>query len=92
MPHSVIVTTKLQHILFLRLVSPIVLTCAVVLGFGLPIYSQDPIIPFEDLLKRPVEIRPELKGVHPRLFFTAQDIPKFRERQEEPAGNCGRKL
>ena len=36
--------------------------------------------PFAELLKRPVELRPELKNVHPRLFFSAQDLPKMRER------------
>ncbi len=35
---------------------------------------------FTDLLNRPVNLRPELKGVHPRLFFTAADLPKMRER------------
>lgn len=36
--------------------------------------------PFADLLKRPVNMRPELKNAHPRLFFTAADLPKMRER------------
>lgn len=35
---------------------------------------------FSDLLNRPVNLRPELKGVHPRLFFTSADLPKMRER------------
>ena len=35
---------------------------------------------FSDLLQRPINLRPELKNVHPRLFFTAQDLPKMRER------------
>jgi len=38
------------------------------------------ILPFEDLLKRPVNLRAELKGVHPRLFFTVSDLPKLREK------------
>lgn len=38
------------------------------------------IVSFEDLLKREVKLRSELKGVHPRLFFTAQDVPKLREK------------
>lgn len=42
------------------------------------IYSQPQIVPFEDLLKREVKLRPELKGVHPRLFFTSQDLPKLQ--------------
>ncbi|HLA96300.1 MAG TPA: DUF4962 domain-containing protein, partial [Pyrinomonadaceae bacterium] len=38
------------------------------------------IVPFNQLLKRPVAIKSELKGVHPRLFFTAGDIPGMREK------------
>lgn len=38
------------------------------------------IINFSELLKRPVNLRPELKNVHPRLFFTAADLPEMRER------------
>lgn len=38
------------------------------------------ILPFEELLERPVNLREELKGVHPRLFFTATDLPKLREK------------
>lgn len=33
-----------------------------------------------ELLLRPVKLKPELKNVHPRLFFTAADLPKMRER------------
>lgn len=35
---------------------------------------------FEELLRKSVDLRPELKNVHPRLFFTAEDLPKLRER------------
>ena len=35
---------------------------------------------FSELLERPVTLKPELKNVHPRLFFTAADLPKMRER------------
>jgi len=35
---------------------------------------------FSELLKRPVNLRSELKNVHPRLFFTAADLPKMQER------------
>jgi len=53
--------------------------------FALPTKAQsksadDSIIPFAELLKKPVVIRPELKNVHPRLFFVAADLPKMRER------------
>ncbi len=35
---------------------------------------------FQELLKRPVNLKPELKNARPRLFFTANDLPKMRER------------
>ena len=38
------------------------------------------IVSFSELLKRPVNLRSELKNIHPRLFFTAVDLPKMRER------------
>ena len=46
--------------------------------------AQNPsdIVPFDKLLKQPVKIRPELSGIHPRLFFTARDLPKMRERAQ----------
>lgn len=40
------------------------------------------IYPFETLLKREVKLRPELKNVHPRLFFTAEELPKMRKRAQ----------
>jgi hypothetical protein len=40
----------------------------------------DSIASFNELLKRPVNLRPELKNVHPRLFFVSADLPKMRER------------
>ncbi len=42
--------------------------------------ENDSITSFSELLKRPVNLRPELKNVHPRLFFVAADLPKMRER------------
>jgi hypothetical protein len=42
--------------------------------------SSNKITSFEELLQREVNLRPELKNVHPRLFFTAGDLPKFREK------------
>ncbi len=41
---------------------------------------DEKILPFEELLKRPVKLRHDLAGKHPRLFFTAEDLPKMRER------------
>ena len=42
--------------------------------------KKDAIQPFTELLKRSVTIRPELIGKHPRLFFSAEDLSKLRER------------
>ena len=42
--------------------------------------TSSAIVPFSEILKRPVKIRPELEGQHPRLFFTAEDLPKMRAR------------
>src|SRR5690349_1669697 len=40
------------------------------------------IVPFNELLQKPVELKPELKGLHPRVFFTASDITRLRERSK----------
>lgn len=41
----------------------------------------EPAIPaFADLLKRPVRLKPELAGVHPRVFVAAQGLDELRER------------
>lgn len=54
--------------------------------FGSPIKAQKnasaerSIEPFAKLLEKPVQIRPELNKIHPRLFFTREDLPKMRER------------
>lgn len=42
--------------------------------------ERNTIVSFSELLNRPVNLRLELKNVHPRLFFTAADLPKMRER------------
>ncbi|MGB4987996.1 MAG: DUF4962 domain-containing protein [Pyrinomonadaceae bacterium] len=47
-----------------------------------------PIPSFAEILNRPVELRPETKKVHPRLFFTAGDLDRMRQR----AGGSDRQL
>ncbi|HEX8195215.1 MAG TPA: DUF4962 domain-containing protein [Pyrinomonadaceae bacterium] len=43
--------------------------------------SKDEKIPaFEELLKRPVKLRSELAGKHPRLFFSAAELNGLREK------------
>ena len=52
--------------------------------FSLPIFAQNnKIASFETLLRRDVSLRPGLKNVHPRLFFSAADLPKMRERAKD---------
>jgi hypothetical protein len=36
--------------------------------------------PFEELLRRPARLRPELQGKHPRVFFTAESLELLRAR------------
>lgn len=48
-------------------------------------YAQDgrnniDLYSIEHLLKRNVKLRQELTNVHPRLFFTSEDLPKMRDR------------
>ena len=57
--------------------------CCVALGFVLaaaPARSADTIPAFSELLARSVRLKPELAGVHPRVFVTAQGLELLRER------------
>lgn len=58
--------------------SRLAVSIAAVCLLAFPTIAQ--VVPFERLLERPVEIKPELKRVHPRLFFTSSDVPKMREK------------
>lgn len=44
--------------------------------------SDNPIVPFEELLKRPVKLRPALSGQHPRVFFTEESLKQLRQRAQ----------
>lgn len=46
-----------------------------------------PVVPDKDpeLTEAPVELVPEVRGVHPRLFFGPDDIPALREKALSPA-------
>jgi hypothetical protein len=41
---------------------------------------DNPIVPFEELLKRPIKLRPVLSGQHPRVFFTEESLKSARQR------------
>jgi hypothetical protein len=45
-----------------------------------PTAAADAVPPFRDLLSRPVRLKPELAGVHPRVFVTASGLERLRER------------
>ena len=48
---------------------------------GRPVTGADETIPpFARLLERPVHLKPELAGVHPRVFVTAKGLESLRER------------
>lgn len=75
---SVIVT--ISNILnvknFAALVAVLVFACVVTAQ------TKEEVVPFETLLARNVELRPELKGAHPRLFFNATEMSEFRKRAQ----------
>jgi Domain of unknown function (DUF4962)/Heparinase II/III-like protein len=79
---SVIVNINLSY----RLCCHILTALMIISLFGLPIKAQKNIAdesviePFAKLLEKPIQIRPELNKIHPRLFFTREDLPKMRER------------
>ncbi|HZB45563.1 MAG TPA: DUF4962 domain-containing protein, partial [Pyrinomonadaceae bacterium] len=39
-----------------------------------------PVVTFEELLRRPARLRPELQGRHPRVFFNAESLEHLRGR------------
>jgi hypothetical protein len=57
-----------------------VVLCAVLLGGAVPAGAQDTIPTFEALLAQPVALKPELVGVHPRVFVTSAELTALRLR------------
>jgi hypothetical protein len=53
---------------------------ACIFVFPAPAVAQDAIPSFETLLSQPVALKPELAGVHPRVFVTAKEIEALRVR------------
>ena len=58
------------------------------LGLAVARQAGDPVVPFEELLRRPVRLRPELEGKHPRVFFDAESLKAARSRSR----STGREL
>ena len=79
MAQSVIVNMQNTLTESATLVRPITVLLIALVVFVLPVTAQESIVPFEEVLKRQVEIRAELEGVHPRLFFSKSDIARFRQ-------------
>ena len=86
MKRSVIVNILYKHIYQLRKFSLVALIlvslCFQIIGQTNEKQKKENVsIPtINELLLRPVKLKPELKNVHPRLFFAANDLPKMRER------------
>ena len=51
-----------------------------ILALGVPAASPETIPAFADLLSHPVRLKPELVGVHPRVFVTAAELETLRMR------------
>ena len=51
-----------------------------VVGAPSPARAQEAVPSFEQLLAQPVALKPELAGVHPRVFVTAKEIEALRVR------------
>ena len=81
---SVIVTTKTTHRFFRAAVLLFLLGNLLVSENRAQDKSLGKIsvAPFSELLQKPISLRPELKNIHPRLFFTAADLPKMRKRAQ----------
>jgi hypothetical protein len=47
---------------------------------ALPAFAQDPFATFDELLAHKVALKPELVGVHPRVFVTRSGLDALRER------------
>jgi hypothetical protein len=45
-----------------------------------PAANESDIIPLEQLLRRPIKLRDELNGKHPRVFFTDESLKVLRQR------------
>jgi uncharacterized protein DUF4962/heparinase II/III-like protein len=50
------------------------------LGGAAPALAQEAVPTFESLLASPVHLKPELVGVHPRVFVTASELAALRTR------------
>ncbi len=58
----------------------IVIFALVLLAAAPPAFAREAIPTFESLLTHPVHLKPELVGVHPRVFVTASELEALRKR------------
>ena len=56
------------------------LVAVLLVGSGVRAQDRPPIPSFESLLAHPVALKPELVGVHPRVFVTAAGLETLRQR------------
>ncbi|MEW5848061.1 MAG: heparinase II/III family protein [Myxococcota bacterium] len=65
----------------MRSVFSVVVAALLVLGaFVAPARAEEPVPTFDELVSHPVALRPELTGVHPRVFATGQELEALRKR------------
>ena len=57
-----------------------IVLAVMLLGGGPPVSAQEAVPAFESLLASPVRLKPELVGVHPRVFVTAAELTALRTR------------
>jgi hypothetical protein len=58
----------------------VVATLSAALLLAAPVRAQESLPSFEELLAAPVHLKPELVGVHPRVFVTAAELATLRTR------------
>ncbi len=73
----------------LGLGSAAVLLC---LSTGAARDARETLVPFQQLLAKPVALKPELRGIHPRVFVTSDELRSLRERARTSHGAEWRKV
>lgn len=66
------------------LIGLVLILSSLINGFSVPCSAANKplVVPFEELLRRPVKLRGELNGKHPRVFFTNDSLNTLRGRAQ----------